>query len=136
MLQAARVVESAHEDSRLSIEGTKVTQSLYLPQHDEAGEVGYKIPFFQRARLMTCPQMDPTGVDERSLTNKLRTTWTLIVSLMTKERGGFCRWQLQVWDSRSSHSTENASYVYRANHVWKRRACIVHGLPGRRRSWQ
>jgi hypothetical protein len=53
MRHAGHVVDSVHKDHLLSIDGTKGTQSLYLRHHTEDGEIIYKIPFLQRAGLMT-----------------------------------------------------------------------------------
>jgi hypothetical protein len=58
-------VDSVHKDHYLTIDGEKGTQSLYLRQIDETGEIKYRIPFLQRAGLMTFSHRKPDPLDYR-----------------------------------------------------------------------
>jgi hypothetical protein len=60
---AGHVVYSVHRDHLISVDGHKGTQSLYLRQLDEIGEVIFRIPFTQRAGLMTFEHRCPDILD-------------------------------------------------------------------------
>jgi hypothetical protein len=65
MRHAGHVVDSVHKNHFLTIDGEKGTQSLYLRHIDETGEITYRIPFFQRAGLMTFSHRKPDPLEYR-----------------------------------------------------------------------
>jgi hypothetical protein len=65
MRHAGHVVDSVHRSHQLTLDGARGTQTLYLKDADENTGLGsvYRVPFIQRAGLMTFDHCKPDPMD-------------------------------------------------------------------------